>query len=293
MIGVRMKNDSLNIFAELKDADEELEFQRHTLSVNRRFVYLGALIMSLSWLSFIQNDFIIYGNSLTAYLFLSLRLSLVGMGIAISLMVRRNEDVKQYEMLALAFWSVHLFFIFFGDAVRPGVPFLHIIVDLLALILSYIIIPYRLRLQVIPAFLFTSLSIARMVLLYEGVFLEQSGTIITFIMTNIIGMIMSWQRNADRRKRYLGVKRLKVTNQDLQNALSEIKTLQGIIPICARCKKIRDDQGYWNNLESYIQKHSDASFSHGMCTECSDELYGDQNWYIRMKQKNATPPSKK
>jgi hypothetical protein len=70
----------------------------------------------------------------------------------------------------------------------------------------------------------------------------------------------------------------------LQAALSEIKTLGGLLPICANCKKIRDDKGYWNNLEAYIEKHSDASFSHGICQECSDELYGNEEWYIEMKK---------
>jgi len=72
----------------------------------------------------------------------------------------------------------------------------------------------------------------------------------------------------------------------LQNALDEIKTLKGLIPICSHCKKIRDDQGYWNILESYIQKHSEASFSHGMCPECSDKLYGNEDWYIEMNKGN-------
>lgn len=69
----------------------------------------------------------------------------------------------------------------------------------------------------------------------------------------------------------------------LKRALDEINTLKGIVPICASCKKIRDDKGYWNQLETYIQKHSDASFSHGVCPECSDKLYGDKDWYIQMK----------
>jgi len=51
----------------------------------------------------------------------------------------------------------------------------------------------------------------------------------------------------------------------LQEAFENIKTLSGLLPICAHCKKIRDDKGYWNNLEGYIQTHSDAKFSHGMC----------------------------
>ncbi len=70
---------------------------------------------------------------------------------------------------------------------------------------------------------------------------------------------------------------------ELQKALSEVKTLKGFIPICSSCKKIRDDKGYWNQIESYIREHSEAEFSHGICPECSDTLYGDQEWYIKMK----------
>ncbi len=60
---------------------------------------------------------------------------------------------------------------------------------------------------------------------------------------------------------------------ELQQALSEIKTLSGLLPICASCKKIRDDKGYWNQIESYIVTHSDAQFSHGLCPECAQKLY--------------------
>lgn len=59
----------------------------------------------------------------------------------------------------------------------------------------------------------------------------------------------------------------------LENALSEIKTLKGILPICASCKKIRDDEGYWKQIESYISEHSEAEFSHGICPECARKLY--------------------
>ncbi len=75
---------------------------------------------------------------------------------------------------------------------------------------------------------------------------------------------------------------------ELKEAINEIKKLSGLLPICASCKKIRDDEGYWNQIESYIQQHSEAKFSHGMCPECSDKLYGDQDWYIEMKKKKAS-----
>jgi PAS domain S-box-containing protein len=62
---------------------------------------------------------------------------------------------------------------------------------------------------------------------------------------------------------------------ELQDALANIKTLRGLLPICSYCKKIRDDKGYWNRIESYIQDHSGAEFTHGMCPECLKKHYPD------------------
>jgi len=61
--------------------------------------------------------------------------------------------------------------------------------------------------------------------------------------------------------------------EDLQKALNEIKTLSGFIPICSSCKKIRDDHGYWEQIESYIKNHSNAEFTHSLCPDCVEKLY--------------------
>jgi PAS domain S-box-containing protein len=60
---------------------------------------------------------------------------------------------------------------------------------------------------------------------------------------------------------------------ELRDALSRIKTLRGMLPICSSCKKIRDDKGYWNQIENYIKDHSEAEFSHSICPECAEKLY--------------------
>lgn len=62
---------------------------------------------------------------------------------------------------------------------------------------------------------------------------------------------------------------------ELQAALDHIKTLRGIVPICSGCKKIRDDQGYWSQVEAYITKHSEARFTHGLCPECIPKYFPD------------------
>jgi PleD family two-component response regulator len=67
--------------------------------------------------------------------------------------------------------------------------------------------------------------------------------------------------------------KLSRTMEELKDALSKVKTLSGLLPICSNCKKVRDDQGYWNQIEVYVGQHSEASFSHGVCPECTELLY--------------------
>ncbi len=73
--------------------------------------------------------------------------------------------------------------------------------------------------------------------------------------------------------------------EKLENALAKVKTLSGLLPICASCKKIRDDKGYWNQIESYLHEHSSAEFSHGLCPECIEKMYGDQAWFKAHRKK--------
>ncbi len=76
--------------------------------------------------------------------------------------------------------------------------------------------------------------------------------------------------NSEIEKQQL-IKNLKVT-------LDRVKMLSGLIPICSNCKKIRDDKGYWNMLETYIEKYSEALYTHSICPKCSKELYGNDDW---------------
>lgn len=73
-------------------------------------------------------------------------------------------------------------------------------------------------------------------------------------------------------------------NKELEEALAEVKTLSGLLPICAHCKKIKDDNGYWERIEEYFESHADIDFSHGLCPECAQVLYPD----IDISQ--CTPP---
>jgi hypothetical protein len=108
-----------------------------------------------------------------------------------------------------------------------------------------------------------------------------------FISANIVGMFASYSIEHYARKNFYLVrlledekrksdeanKQLESKVLELKEASNKIKTLKGLLPICAKCKKIRDDKGYWNQIEEYMKEHAGVEFSHGICPECMQQLY--------------------
>ncbi|HPO12968.1 MAG TPA: response regulator [Candidatus Hydrogenedentes bacterium] len=87
------------------------------------------------------------------------------------------------------------------------------------------------------------------------------------------------ERSLERRRLMEAKKQWEIEREqlilELQEALAKVKRLGGLLPICASCKKIRDDQGYWNRLEVFLHEHSEAEFTHSICPECFAKLYGN------------------
>lgn len=92
-------------------------------------------------------------------------------------------------------------------------------------------------------------------------------TILTGIVAVTLGMILFFKISNPM------IREMESTIEKLKTTLNRVKLLSGMIPICASCKKIRDDKGYWNQIESYIKSHSEAEFSHGICPQCTEKLY--------------------
>jgi len=87
------------------------------------------------------------------------------------------------------------------------------------------------------------------------------------------------------REYFLAVVRDISERRKMEEAIKEVKTLQDLIPICASCKKIRSGKDYWEQVETYFERRSDAKFTHGLCETCAHKLYGHEDWYKEMKQK--------
>ena len=112
---------------------------------------------------------------------------------------------------------------------------------------------------------------------YEARFRRNDGSIIWMRFSARIVRGKGWMEGVseDITEQKQAEDALEEERRRLQQALDEVRTLRGIVPICANCKKIRDDKGYWNQVEKYVSDHTEAKFSHGICPDCVKVLYPD------------------
>jgi tetratricopeptide (TPR) repeat protein len=107
----------------------------------------------------------------------------------------------------------------------------------------------------------------------------------------LVGVLVHFNRVGRDRERLLAETNaaLEDSNRDLRKAISEVRTLEGLIPICVHCKNVRDDQGFWEGVETYISNRSEALFSHSICAECGPRIYGEDWEGPPAPQDESTP----
>jgi hypothetical protein len=187
--------------------------------------------------------------------------------ILVLVKLRKTTDYRLYDRL-LAYW---LFLVFSGDLLidvtRPSTYFVNAVLDVVFVVTAYIMLPSKLRNLIILCSYF---SVASLLLLYftrDATVRPALFTIAAaFVLANVMGIIAAWMFNYYRMSDYL-------SEETARKALAEVKALKGFLPICSSCKKIRDDQGYWQAVDHYISEHTDAEFTHGICPECMARLY--------------------
>jgi len=140
----------------------------------------------------------------------------------------------------------------------------------------YFLFPLPSRLQAIAPLLFT---IGNLIILFTTKDplrpIEANVIWVTYVLGNALGLYTTARMQRYRWSHFRTLTEERALRVALEEALGNIKVLQGMLPICAHCKKVRDDQGYWTQIEEYIREKSDAQFTHGICPECIKEHYGE------------------
>lgn len=191
--------------------------------------------------------------------------------------IRRPRDPRSLDRaVSIGLWAFisHNILI---SLMRPPDFTQGVILNVLTVMAIYMAVPVRLRIQIPPA---VALSIVDSVIwiVYRESRWEPFGTISVlagFVLANVLGYYVSYKIERSRRLAFSHLLTERHTRHQLQTTLQELKTLRGMIPICCMCKRIRDDKGYFEALEDYLRKNSEADFTHTLCPECLEKYYPD------------------
>lgn len=264
----------LNRMAMFSSADMEEKFRRHHLHNEKKSLASAVWVMAPPTLVFSYSDYILFQFKSTFFLLLSVRLLFLVTGFIIYMILKRDIRIKVFDGLLLYWWLSLAAMILFVNTTRPNTYVHNTAIDILVVFAIYVSIPSRLVNLATAALIFSSANMMVILVVKTGLTpLSMVVLTISYLLANSMGMLVSYRFHVYRRLEFAALQNEKEVSAKLQKALAEIKELRGIIPICSNCKKIRDDKGFWQQVDEYISHHTGADFTHSMCPDCVQTLY--------------------
>jgi hypothetical protein len=265
---------------EFSSKDDEKVYRYHYLKSDANQIIVGVIIVIIATMAFIPSDFNLFGHNTEFIELLTFRGIFILFSIIAITGFLKIKNILFFDLL-LFFWLFILcLVIFLINNTRPVAYLQHSYIDIPTVIFIFVLFTNRIYYQIIPAVLFSVINISLLVLKdAASTPIAFNSIIIAYVLSIIIGSLVSWRYHIFRRKQYKAWINEKKVKEDLLKANENVKVLAGLMPICSSCKKIRDDKGYWKQIEEYIEKHSEAQFSHSLCEDCAEKLYGDQDWF--------------
>lgn len=274
---------------EFIDADLEENFLRDTWQDYKKGPQYALLVGGLVLVAFMAIDLLGFTSFQEFSILFILRLVMGLFLVGSALHIRRAQTYfKGFHRLCL--WNqlaVALVLIMLGTL--KTLPFIHNAFHLFMVTLIYYQFLHN-------RFTYTLMASAFFCMAYgaanAGLYHLQPIDMVRFILylglANGLGIPMLHSLNHTRRKAYIqqlkethANQQLSATVDQLRQAQKEVKTLEGLLPICAQCKQIRDDNGYWNQIETYLHQHSRLKFSHSICPACARDLYPNLRAHLK------------
>ena len=257
------------LFDELVSAENESSYRYWNSAeeriLNRNLILVLLLIMSM----FAYIDLQITDHRENIEIVLLARWLNLALFIAAFVVLSKPVTVKLIDRLVSFLYISVAVLILLTDYYRPIDYFAHIGMDVAFIYLCYLASPVTAKYRLLIAATFSCSALGILFFHKDPVYNHTYASYVTSILfCNLTGFFISVRHGRTRRLNYLAL-----LNE--RKAREEIKTLKGIIPICAYCNNIRSDEGSWRRLEAYIHDHTDAQLSHGICPDCKLKLVGD------------------
>lgn len=259
----------------LEPETQEAAFRLSVVPRNARTLKAILLLAVVFHLANIPNDRAVVSDDSQFLVVLITRV----VGAAASLLaiplIRGTRSPARLDLVATGWGIITALTVVISAAMLPADYLAYAAWNTLLVLAMYVVLPAPIALQAMVAAVYT---IGEMVVLTR--YREFETHVILDILTahlcaHAIGLVASWQMQRARRDEFQALAEARHAHTQEQRAWSELNVLQGILPICSNCRKIRTDAGEWSQLEVYVQRHSEAEFSHGICPHCEAELYGD------------------
>ena len=257
----------------------EDEFRLSTLRGDARLTAIIVAVVSVGSTVHLLNDRSFAGASGHLGALLAARLAFIVACLVCGTLVLRAKRPAQLDVPVLVWILLVEVLQFLVQATRPANYFHPVVESFSSITVVWVLVPSRFGLQAAAAAIFTVGTAGWLYAFRDPLPVElQRMFLVTFVATNGMGAFVSYRLHASRRRAFLEQRALRAAMEEnavlvgeLRDALQSVKTLTGLLPICMYCKKIRDNQGSWAQLERYIATRTDASFTHGICPQCFDE----------------------
>ncbi len=280
--------DLLNpVSGEFKDRELEESFFYDTWMTYKKTAYISLMIGGLMLMVFIIVDLLAQTDKWRLLSLLSVR----GIGGAVLIyssvyVYRARTYFPGFPLLFLADMLVASSALLFVG-ISAGFPYIqNVLHGLLLTLVYYQFVHSRFSYIMVGCACYPIMFLIVCIMSDQLEFVNFMRFILYFISANAFGILILRSYNQGQRANYINQLKRQSLNMELRVALDqlikakhEVKVLQGLLPICTNCKKIRDDNGDWKRLESYIQHHSEAKFSHSICPECAKQLYPEFELY--------------
>lgn len=278
----RSQNGLLSsVSGEFIDAYAEHEFLEATWKDHRHAARITLLVIAFMGMAFFVGDILNVRDKGLLWVLFPIRLAVVGCIVGSAVYISQAKAYFGAYPILLLFNQLLIAIGLFAVSVLRQMPYAHLGVNtILFTLVYYQFISNRYRHTLLACAVFGVGSVAVGMVYLDMDLPGLVASILFLIPLNFLGVAILRSNNRSKRNEYLVKNDLARSNADkeklirkLEKALAEVRTLEGFLPICAHCHKVRDDKGYWERIEKYIQDRTEARFSHSVCPDCAKKLY--------------------
>ncbi len=258
-------------------AELEARYELDALPSHRKSLVAILVVAGIFQAINIPTDYTISGGGDAFRDLVVIRVTSVVLVVAGIVMIRGQRAPLRFERVAMWWGILTAIGVVASFAILPPNYTEHTAWSVFLVLAMYVTLPIAMVRQASVAAIFT---IGDAVILWNLKVLDVPAARVDIMMAHTcahaVGMVASWQLRRSRRDQFLAYREAELAHTQEQRARSELSVLQGILPICSHCKRIRTEAGGWSQLEVYVRRHSEADFSHCICPDCEQKYFASQ-----------------